>query len=84
MRINKSDNIEGGLLSYLVLHSDGEMELPPVEMMTFPYLAYPHLCDGCMFCVDECPVSALQLQADQQSKNGSENFALNFPSESTT
>jgi ferredoxin len=82
MRFDKSDNVEGNLLSYLLLHSDGEKELPPVEMMTFPYLVFPHLCDGCMLCVNECPVLALQLQGDQQSVKGLENCKLNFPSES--
>lgn len=65
MRIDKSDHIEGNLLSYLELSSDGNDELPLGEMMTFPYLAAPQHCDGCKECVEECPVLALELQDDQ-------------------
>ncbi|MGB9774102.1 MAG: ATP-binding protein [Bacteroidota bacterium] len=80
MRINKSNNVEGEFLSYLLLHSDGEKELPPVEMMTFPYLAYPHLCDGCMRCVNECPVSALELQDNQKTMDESKSYQFNLSS----
>lgn len=34
--------------------------------MTFPYMAHPHRCDGCMLCVNECPVLALELQSIQR------------------
>ncbi|MBI3189732.1 MAG: 4Fe-4S dicluster domain-containing protein [Ignavibacteriales bacterium] len=63
MRTNKSSGVEGELLTYLHLHSNGEKELLPEKMMTFPYLENSRLCDGCNVCVDECPVSALEIQA---------------------
>lgn len=62
MRIDKSRNIEGELLSFLALHPDGDNKLPPAGMMTFPWLANPLLCNGCLLCEKECPVSALSLQ----------------------
>jgi ferredoxin len=31
--------------------------------LTWPYLAFPERCDACLRCVDECPVTALALQA---------------------
>ena len=30
--------------------------------MTFPYLAAPRLCDGCLECIRECPTAALALE----------------------
>ena len=59
MRFEKSSSVEGELLSYI--RSGDKRELPPEKMMTFPFLASPHRCDGCMACVKECPVSALEL-----------------------
>jgi ferredoxin len=31
------------------------------ELGTFPYLRDSSACDGCMQCVDECPVAVLSL-----------------------
>jgi len=31
------------------------------EMMTFPFMNYYESCNGCMICVDECPVEALEI-----------------------
>lgn len=84
MRLNRSETVEGELLSYLLLDSEGEQELPPEEMMTFPYLTYPHLCDGCMLCVEECPVSALELQSNHEAIGGMEGCGLNLPVVLTT
>lgn len=65
MRTNKSASVEGEFLCYLKLRPDGDEELLTGEMMTFPYLARPHLCDGCMLCVEECPVMAIELRRNQ-------------------
>jgi ferredoxin len=68
MRTNTPRRIEGNVLSYLQLCSDGNCELPPAEMMTFPYLADPQLCDGCALCVTECPVDALELKDENSTR----------------
>lgn len=62
MRIYNSPGVEGEQLAYMTLDSNRDSERPPVAMMTFPFLANPPLCDGCMICEKECPVSALTLQ----------------------
>ena len=61
MRHWHSRTVEGPYLSYLVLRMKRNREEPPVAMMSFPYLARPEQCDGCMDCVRECPVSSLAL-----------------------
>jgi NAD-dependent dihydropyrimidine dehydrogenase PreA subunit len=35
--------------------------------MTFPFLARPDLCDGCLACVRECPTVALVLRPGGQA-----------------
>jgi len=34
---------------------------PVAEMGTFPFLQDAGLCDGCLLCVEQCPVEALSL-----------------------
>ncbi len=63
MRRWRSRTVEGPALSYLRLGTKHNQEKPPAVMMSFPYLAWPERCDGCMDCVRECPVSALALAA---------------------
>jgi len=59
MRINQSNTVEGEMLSYVWLRTDGREERPIEKMMTFPFLVSPGECDGCLICVYECPVNAL-------------------------
>ena len=59
-----SKSVEGRNLTNLYLTTEDNVEKLPEQMMTFPYLAYPQLCDGCANCVNECPVTALELQSD--------------------
>lgn len=68
MRSNKSCTIEGESLSYLELQSKKNFEWLPAEMMTFPILVHPQLCDRCMICEQECPVSALAIYEVIRSK----------------
>jgi Pyruvate/2-oxoacid:ferredoxin oxidoreductase delta subunit len=65
MRSYKKFGLEGPTLSYLVLNSGGNAELPPSVMSTFPYMAEADRCDGYMLCVSECPTSALDLRINQ-------------------
>jgi ferredoxin len=65
MRTNRSRGVEGETLTYLDLRSASNVEPAPEPMMTFPYLAYPDLCDGCALCVNECPVVALELKTNE-------------------
>lgn len=65
MRTNGLSGVEGDSLSYVILQLDGNHELPPQDMMTFPFLAFPDLCDGCGDCATECPVTALDLRDDR-------------------
>ncbi|MBL7995718.1 4Fe-4S binding protein [bacterium] len=62
MRIHNSSGVEGERLAYLALGPYRANELPPSGMMTFPWLANPPHCNGCMLCEKECPVCALTLQ----------------------
>jgi len=60
---------EGKVLTYRLLRSRDQEELLPMQMMTFPYLARPELCDGCEMCVDQCPVNALVLELNGSASN---------------
>jgi ferredoxin len=64
MRAHILNTIEGSCLSYFGLQPGNTRELPSNVMMTFPYLAQPHLCDGCLECMEECPVTALELHQE--------------------
>lgn len=64
MRINQASTIEGKFLSYVWLRTNGEVERPIENMMTFPYLVSPDDCDGCLICVYECPVNALNISSN--------------------
>lgn len=57
MRTWKGQTVEGSLFCYLGL----DPEAPVADWMTFPYLWAPERCDGCMNCVNQCPVVALQV-----------------------
>ena len=70
MRTNQPKGVEGKTLSYLSLRSPGNAEQMAEPMMTFPYLAYPDLCDGCALCVNECPTVALELRTDEMRLRG--------------
>ena len=61
MRLNKSKPVEGDALTFVLLQTLHNLEMPPQPKMTFPYLAQPEFCDGCGDCVKECPTSALVL-----------------------
>ncbi len=64
MGTNFSKSVEGKNLTTLYLNTKNNAEKLPEQMMTFPYLAYPQRCNGCANCVNECPVTALELQSD--------------------
>ena len=63
MRTVWSRSPEGKILTHRFLDSPTRGEPASAQMMTFPYLARPELCDGCQACVDQCPVNALVLEA---------------------
>ena len=67
MRLNSSDKIEGDNLAYIFLHCKDNIEVLPTQTMTFPFLAFPKLCDGCRDCVAQCPAVALDLQIETNS-----------------
>jgi ferredoxin len=60
MRIHSLRKAEGGWM-FLALRKYGSEEKQPEPMMTFPFLAEPEDCDGCMDCVKECPAVALEI-----------------------
>ena len=62
MRITWPRSPEGKVLTHRLLWSGDQEKLSLPQMMTFPYLARPELCDGCKMCVDQCPVNALELE----------------------
>ena len=64
MRTKWPRSPEGSRLTYLHLESHRNREVATAAMGTFPYLAYPALCDGCARCVAECPTMALELRPD--------------------
>ena len=64
MRIHKGKTIEGNHFTFLELNNNSNKEHLPERMMTFPFLAKPELCNGCMLCVGECPVSSLDIFRD--------------------
>lgn len=76
MRSNHIVGIEGAVLSFLQLHSDGAPEKSPERMMTFPFLAFPERCDGCLLCVKECPVDALELRDETADRNVIQNIEV--------
>jgi ferredoxin len=47
MRIHKGNTVEGNSLIY--------------QMMTYPFMDKPELCNSCMICVNECPTSAIEI-----------------------
>jgi len=68
MRRYKGKKIEGERLFYLEFDSFMNYELQPEEMMTFPFMNYSESCNGCMICVDECPVEALAINIDENTE----------------
>lgn len=61
MRTRNIRSVEGPQLSCLRLGPFGQGEGGAEQLMTFPYLSRPDLCDGCRLCVRECPCVALEL-----------------------
>jgi len=61
LRIHKGKTIEGNYFTFLELKNNFNEEHLPKQMMTFPFLAKPELCNGCMLCVEECPVSSIEI-----------------------
>ena len=61
MRIHIGRTLEGSALANLDLNGFSNGECTPEPMMTFPYMAHPVLCDGCMVCVKECPTGAIDI-----------------------
>lgn len=53
--------VEGPVLTVLGLRSARNAEAPLARMATFPYMAKAERCDGCMECVRQCPVEALEI-----------------------
>ncbi len=53
--------VEGDVLTYVMLDSQNNVEIPQREKTAFPFMAKAHVCDGCIQCVNECPTSALKL-----------------------
>lgn len=53
--------IEGALRTHRALLQSGSREAPANDLMTYPYLHSPSLCNGCSVCIRQCPVSALTL-----------------------
>jgi ferredoxin len=62
MRTTTSRTPEGRVLTHRFLESRDPEERVSEQMMTFPYLARPVLCDGCAACQEQCPVNALLLE----------------------
>lgn len=62
MRVDKTTGVEGSFDTLVRLQAFDSTEEAKQKMMTFPFLAIPQLCDGCLDCVKECPVSALELK----------------------
>lgn len=55
---------EGRVLTHQFLEPEERETNRRGQMMTFPYLARPAVCDGCEVCVEQCPVSALHLETE--------------------
>ncbi len=78
MRTTWPRSPEGKVLTHRLLRSRDHEELSPLQLMTFPYLARPELCNGCYACVYQCPVNALVLQMNgTPSKQESQVFNAN-------
>lgn len=60
MQVKATRSIEGPHLTFEQLRR-GEPRV--LQLMTFPFLSSPELCNGCGRCVRECPVIALDLLA---------------------
>jgi ferredoxin len=64
MRTARTRSPEGNVLTHRFLEPQNPEERASAQMMTFPYLARPALCDGCNACVEQCPVGALVLETN--------------------
>jgi ferredoxin len=42
----------------------------PGEAMSFPYLAQAEQCDGCMDCVQQCPICAVEIERLSEARAG--------------
>lgn len=62
LRDSQGASVEGKRLSFLLLDSPANRERPSGPMGTFPYLADPPACNGCLDCVRECPVAAIEIR----------------------
>lgn len=58
---NSHSTVEGPVLTVFGLCSARNAERPLAHMATFPYMANADSCDGCMQCVWQCPVEALEI-----------------------
>ena len=58
MRVWRTKTVDG-LAKTRPAGSDGEVGK---GMLTFPYMARPELCDGCLECVRQCPVEVLTIR----------------------
>ena len=68
MRLARSRPVEGDALTFLLLQTAHNAEMPPQPKGTFPYLAQPELCDGCGDCIAQCPTGALLLAVVEGSR----------------
>jgi NAD-dependent dihydropyrimidine dehydrogenase PreA subunit len=72
---------EGKVLTYCLLRSREQDQPSTAQMMTFPYLARPVVCNGCEKCVNQCPVNSIVLESkgSAQERVGDDCLPKNVP-----
>lgn len=56
-----SGQVEGKSYIYMMFNSTSNVEQPAAQLMSFPYGSGMEKCTGCFSCVQECPVSAIDI-----------------------
>ena len=64
MRIHRGKTIEGVNLTYIEFDGSYNTDSVTEQMMTFPFMQNAGYCNGCMDCVNECPVHAIEILRD--------------------